>query len=68
MKKWSYDKVNRAAEREIKRLMSHDLHDYARGVYLGWYALTCGWQQAGDNGRMEALTETKTNPNYVDTA
>ncbi len=71
MKTWSYKTITQKAEKEITDLMkqaeknaaksdefsSNLVRQWAYGVYIGWNALTTGWQQIGDKERLEALTK-----------
>lgn len=66
---WSYKAVTEAAEKRIRSLIESsnpqpsDAHkgriyrEWAYGVYLGWSALTTGWQDEGDDARLEALVK-----------
>ncbi|RDU96672.1 hypothetical protein [Trinickia dinghuensis] len=68
-KKWSYRQITALAEREIRHQMGEAskaaskgeanmsmlCRGYANSILLFWYLLTVGWQNDGDNGRLEAL-------------
>jgi hypothetical protein len=61
---WSYAEITREAEAKITSLLKetkyvperkHVAHIWAYGIYLGWYSLTMGYQDAKDAARLEAL-------------
>lgn len=66
-KKWSYRQITALAEAEIRHHVAKAAESghgsngwllrsgYADGVQMFWYALTCGWQNDGDNDRIRAL-------------
>ena len=66
-KKWSYRQITALAEAEIQHHVDKAAESghgsngwllrrgYAYGVQMFWYALTCGWQNDGDNDRIDAL-------------
>jgi hypothetical protein len=66
MESWTYDSITATAEAQIKRLMEcketmpaatvRFRRDWAYGVYILWYELTCGWQADGDDRRLRELT------------
>lgn len=71
MNTWDYAAITQAAEERItglmdrarqtqandKQLETRLLRQWAYGVYLLWDDLTIGWQNDGDDARMEALTD-----------
>lgn len=68
MKTWSYKEITEKAERRITELVTQALKqqdkytekfllDSAFGVYLFWSGLTSGWQDEGDDERLESLTK-----------
>jgi hypothetical protein len=60
-KVWSYSSITKYSMKRISLLMDGDplRSQWAYGIYLGWYELTCGWQVEGDDEIMSALTKTK---------
>jgi hypothetical protein len=72
-KSWTYAEITLATERNIVRLMqaaaekedpteARTLLSWAWGVFLGWTALTNGWQVDGDSARLEALIGVTSKP------
>jgi hypothetical protein len=69
-KSWTYEEITQATEDKIARLLrlaagkpserAMIFKDWAYGAYLGWYHLTCGWQEEGDAERMEAIAKGTT--------
>jgi len=66
-KKWSYKQITEHTEKTITFYMQQAVNleehsesrlylAWATGVYNSWYSLTVGWQNDGDNDRLEALT------------
>lgn len=68
MKNWSYKQVTESTEQQIASLAKSAAADgrgdafsqqlykgWAYGVYMGWNALTMGWQSPGDGERLEAM-------------
>jgi hypothetical protein len=67
-KRWSYKEITTFAEASIRRFMASAqkastaeermwYRACAYGAYMGWYHLTCGWQENGDSERLDKLTQ-----------
>ena len=78
MKSWTYEEITNHTEdrirkfmekaqqsKELNRTYEYDMYRaWAAGAYQAWYDLTCGWQEIGDDERLDALTKA----NSIDTS
>lgn len=70
-KSWTYKQLTDSAEQRMIRLReraianptsAHLMQQWAYGAYSFWAERTSGWQNEGDDRRLEALTENFDQP------